>query len=123
MTAWFNQIVKKDVPPPVEYKDDYEVFVGIPLFRDDEIVNTLNYMVIHAAEPKRLRIVIVNVIEDHENQRDYEFIILIEACAATLRQDKGPKVEIHNYLITEVPNIYSARRKLKSLYNKEAYQL
>ena len=107
----------------VPLEDDYMIFVGIPVFRDDEIVSTLNYMVIHAAEPKRLRIVIANVILDHENQIDYEFIILIEACAATLREDKGPTVEIHNYLISDVPNIYSARRKLKSLYKKEVYQL
>ena len=48
-------------------EDDYSIFVGIPLFRDDEIVNTLNYMVIHALDPKKLRIVIANVIVDHEN--------------------------------------------------------
>ena len=123
VTAWFNQIVNKNLTPMVPLEDDYMVFVGIPVFRDDEIVSTLNYMVIHAAEPKRLRIVIANVILDHENQIDYEFIILIEACAATLREDKGPTVEIHNYLISDVPNIYSARRKLKSLYKKEVYQL
>ena len=104
-------------------EDDYSIFVGIPLFRDDEIINTLNYMVIHALDPKKLRIVIANVIVDHENQQDYEFIILIEACAATLRSDRGPTIEIHNYLISEVPNIYSARRKLKSMYKKETYQL
>ena len=62
LTIWFNQVLKKDVPPKAPIPDDYSIFVSIPSYRDTDLIGTLAFLVRNAAKPEKIRIVILNMI-------------------------------------------------------------
>ena len=47
VTVWFNQIVQKahNVPLELPMSDDYSIFVGIPSYRDSQLIHTVKSLV------------------------------------------------------------------------------
>ena len=64
VTVWFNQIIRKPIQPELignlpQISDEYSIFVGIPSYRDLQlVVETIRSLVSKAEEPRKLRIVI-----------------------------------------------------------------
>lgn len=67
VTVWFNQIIRKPIQPELignlpQISDEYSIFVGIPSYRDLQLVETIRSLVSKAKEPKKLRIVIFYLV-------------------------------------------------------------
>ena len=61
VTVWFNQLVRKPSQQVAAIQlipEDYSIFVGIPSYRDSQLVETVKSLISQAQHPDKLRIVI-----------------------------------------------------------------
>ena len=59
VTFYFNQVVDKP-PKPHPIPDDWNIFIGIASYRDNQLIHTIKSLVDKATYPERLRIVVYN---------------------------------------------------------------
>lgn len=96
VTVWFNQLVRKpeaSTRATSSIPDDFSIFVGIPSYRDPELVETIKSLVQQAQHPDRLRIVIF-LQHNLEVEKDQQTLAELETYVEEAQMASGARFHI-----------------------------
>ena len=120
ITVFFNQIVVKDYVP-LPFPDDWSIFVGIASYRDAQLTHTINDIVDKAAHPERLRLVIYNQVNVHEQWDMKHLNEAKKAIDRVVNLPNPPKVLMTVTEHTKAKNAFYARHVNQQFYEGETF--
>ena len=121
VTVWFNHVVQQATSIPKTVDTQPTIFVGIPAYRDSQLIYTLQSLVSEAEKPNMLRIAVFiqHNMESEDDAKQYEAVIAyIES-----EKESGVEFRIEAVDFKEAKNAYYARHRLQKHFKGETYQL